>query len=303
MRRVKILKLETIYIKLILATLFLGSTFISGKILSQTFPPLTCTFLRFSVASIFLFLLLYKRIGHIPLCNFRNLSIIFLLSFIGIVVDNFFFFSGIRLIPVNRGAIILAMAPISILLFSSIIFKEQLTKFKILGILLSVAGAIIVISNGNLSSIFQGNIGMGELYILGCVLTWTVFTLLGKRILEMVSPIIVLAYASLIATCILLYPVILEGKIFLLFRWDMTIILSVIAIGVFGTAFAYNWYYEGVSKIGPSLSGAFMNLVPIFGAVLSTIIFKEEVTAPFIFGAIFVFGGVYVTNLTRTKKM
>lgn len=298
---VKIFKLETIYLKLILATFFLGSTFISGKILSQIFPPLTCAFLRFSVATIFLFLFIYRKNGYIPSCNFKNLIIIFLLSLIGIVGDNFLFFSGLRIIQANRGAIIIALGPISILLFSSIIFKEQLTRFKILGISLSVIGAVIVISKGDLSIIFQGNIGMGELYMLGCVFSWTVFTLLGKRIMEMISPVIVLAYASLIATFILLYPVILEGKIILLFRWNILIILSVLALGLLGTALAYNWYYEGINRIGPSRSGAFINLVPIFGAVLSTIIFKEEITASFVFGAFLVLAGVYLTNRIRAK--
>jgi len=117
----------------------------------------------------------------------------------------------------------------------------------------------------------------------------------------MISPVIVLAYASLIATFILLYPVILEGKIILLFRWNILIILSVLALGLLGTALAYSWYYEGINRIGPSRSGAFINLVPIFGAVLSTIIFKEEITASFVFGAFLVFGGVYLTNRIRAK--
>jgi len=302
-RKIKIFELKAVYLKLILAAFFLGSTFISGKILSQIFPPLTCAFLRFSVAAFFLFVFIYRKNGTIPLCSFRNLIVIFLLSLIGIAGDNFLFFSGLRIIQANRGAIIIALGPISILVFSSIIFKEKLTKYRLFGIFLSVIGAIIVISKGDFNKVFQGNIGMGELYMLGSVFSWTFFTLLGKRIMEMISPVVVLAYAGLMAAFILLYPVILEGQIYLLFQWNTTIILSVLALGLLGTALAYNWYYEGIKKIGPSRSGAFINLVPIFAAVLSTIIFKEEVTRSFVIGAILVFVGVYITNRIKPQKI
>ena len=70
-----------------------------------------------------------------------------------------------------------------------------------------------------------------------------------------------------------------------------------------GAKGAYNWYYEGIKKIGPSRSGAFINLVPIFAAVLSTIIFKEEVTRSFVIGAILVFVGVYITNRIKSQKI
>ena len=271
--------------------------------MSQFFQPLTCAFLRFSIATVFLFIFIYQKNGFIPSITFKNFIIIFLLSLIGIVADNFLFFSGLRLIQANRGAIIIALGPISILLFSSMLLKEQLSKFKIMGICISVIGAMIVISKGDFSVIFQGKIGMGELYMLGCVLSWTFFTLLGKRIMELLSPLVVLAYASLITTIILLYPVLLEGKIILVFQGKPLIFLSALALGLLGTAFAYNWYYEGIKKIGPSRAGAFINLVPIFAAVLSTLIFKEAITASFIFGAFMVFSGVYITNLVKGRKI
>ena len=54
---------------------------------------------------------------------------------------------------------------------------------------------------------------------------------------------------------------------------------------------------------GPACSGGFMNLVLIFGMIMSTFIFKEEVTISFVLSAFLVFGGVHLTNRLENRKV
>jgi len=94
-----------------------------------------------------------------------------------------------------------------------LIFKEKFSKYKFTGIIISLSGALIVISRGDLQVIFQGKIGRGELLILGCVACWTAFTLAGKIVVKELKPAIAISYACLAGNLILIIPAILEGEL------------------------------------------------------------------------------------------
>ncbi len=82
---------------------------------------------------------------------------------------------------------IIATNPIFISVFAALLFKESLTPGKILGLILSVSGAMTIISDGHPWILFQAGIGPGELAILGCVASWVSYSLLGKPMMRSLS--------------------------------------------------------------------------------------------------------------------
>jgi len=82
-----------------------------------------------------------------------------------------------------------------------------------MGIVVSLTGALIVISKGNLPIILREKIGIGELLILGCVVCWSAFTLAGKILVKELKPLIAISYACLAGNLILIIPAILEGEV------------------------------------------------------------------------------------------
>ncbi|GAI79656.1 unnamed protein product, partial [marine sediment metagenome] len=125
---------------------------------------------------------------------------------------------------------IVALNPSVITILSILIFKDKLTKFKFTGIILSLTGVWIVISQGNLQAILQSNIGTGELYILGCVVCWSSFTVLGKIIMKDLKPIIAITYACLAGTLILILPAYQEGALQNIMQYSAGVWLSVFAL-------------------------------------------------------------------------
>ena len=290
------LKDNITYIKLFLVSLFGGSTFIAGRIMAANLPPFTSAFLRFLLASFFLVLFVFKKYGKFPRINFSQLLLIIALGLTGVVGFNFFFFSGLKFITASRASIIISLNPAVITIFSILIFKDKLTKFKFTGIILSLIGVLIVISQGNLQVILQSNIGTGELFILGCVLCWSSFTVLGKIIMKDLKPIIAVAYACLAGTLILILPTYREGVLQNFMQYSLEVWLSVFALGLLGAALAFTWFYEGIDKIGPSRAGIFINFVPIFATLMAVLILREKLSPSLIIGAIFVISGVCLTN-------
>jgi len=290
------LKNDTTYIKLFLGALFGGSAFVAGRIMAANLPPFTSAFLRFLLASFFLVLFVFKKYGKFPQLNFPQILLIISLGLTGIVGSNFFFFSGLKFITASRASMIISLNPSAITILSILIFKDKFTKFKFAGIILSLTGALIVISQGNLQAILQSNIGAGELFILGCVICWSSFTVLSKIIMKDLKPTIAITYACLAGTLILILPAYREGVLQNFMQYSLEVWLSVFALGFLGTVLAFTWFYEGIDKIGPSRAGIFINFVPIFATLMAILILHEKLSSSFVIGAIFVVSGVYLTN-------
>lgn len=290
------------YFKLILTAVFWGGTFIAGKIISHNIDPYSAAFLRFLIASFFLIFLTLKIEGRLPRLKPDKLFIVFLLGFTGIFSYNLFFFSGLHHIQANQASLIIASNPIFISLCSVLFFKEKLNFFKIAGLCLSVTGALIVISNGNLLNILKLGIGKGELLIFGCVISWVAYSILGKKAMNDLSPIASVCYSSIAGTVLLFFPALFKGVFLNMTSYKPMEWASLFYLGFFGTVLGFLWYYEGIKQIGPMKAGIFINFVPISAIVLSFFILKEPLTLSLMIGAILVIAGVYLTNAGRFKK-
>jgi drug/metabolite transporter (DMT)-like permease len=220
---------------------------------------------------------------------------VFLLGLTGVFCYNLFFFKGLKLIEASRAAIIIANNPIFIALFSALFFKEKLNSLKVTGILISVSGAIIVISRGNLLEILQGNLGLGEFYIFLCVISWVIFSLLGKVVMADLSPLSSVAYSSITGTVLLFLPALREGMADCVY-YSISDWWNIFYLGFFGTVLGFVWFYEGINHIGPTKAGLFINFVPISAILLAFVILGEPLTLSLLIGTLLVSTGVYLTN-------
>lgn len=288
--------LGRIYLKLVLTAVFWGGTFVAGRIVSQEAGPFSAAFLRFAVASVFLLLFVYRSHGTIPIPEAGKLFQFLLLGLTGVFSYNFLFFSGLKTIPAGRASLIVAANPVFIALFASLIFRDRLGPLKILGICTSIAGASVVIARGNPLALFQGQLGMGELYIIGCVASWVAYSLLGKPILRNVSPLLAVTYACVLGALCLLPTALHEGMTGDIGHYSASVWLCIFFLGFFASALAFIWYYEGIIAIGPSRAGAFLNVVPISAVLLAFVLLNENLDSSLVLGAGCIISGVYLTN-------
>ena len=93
-------------------------------------------------------------------------------------------------IEAGRASLIIALNPLAITIAAAIFLEEKLSSMQFGGILISLAGALFVISNGHPWSIFSGGFGIGEASILGCVASWTAYSLIGRNVLKILSSLV-----------------------------------------------------------------------------------------------------------------
>jgi len=285
-----------IYLKLILTMAIWGGTFIAGRIAVQTMGPLSVAFCRFAIASLTLLVLSYGLDGKLPRLQRRHLPWVALLGLSGVFFYSIFFFGGLQTIEAGRAALIVALNPVVIAIVASLVFREPLTRLKLAGIATSLVGATIIISKGNLTTLLSQGIGRGDLLLLGCVASWVVYTLTGKRVMRELSPLVATTYACLFGTAALLIVALHEGLVQTWMQVAPAAWVGVLYLGMLGTAAGFLWYYEGVQAIGSAKASIFINLVPVFAIAFATVLLGEPITLPLLLGGGLVVTGVYFTN-------
>lgn len=290
------------YILLVLTMLFWGGTFIAGRLLSGDTSAYSAAFLRFLIASVALFCLLRLAKEKINIPSRSELVGLFFLGATGVFCYNVFFFSGLHYISAGRAALIIASTPLVITIFALLVFKEPLSPLKVLGILLSITGAMFVISNGHPSTIFTGGFGKGELSLLGCVFSWSAYTLIGKKMLSSMSPLSSVFFSSIIGTALLFIPAIATGLFQDIPELTFNNWVELSYLGIFGTALGFSWYYGAIKKIGATQAGVFINLVPVFAVILSWLILGEAIKPSVLIGGAMILSGVSLTNFAGTRK-
>lgn len=285
----------TVYLKLTMTAVLWGGTFIAGRMIAGDVPPFTAAFLRFIWASFFLFGFLLSR-GRLTSFPSHHWRAFVMLGLTGIFAYNAFFFSGLRRIPASRASLIIASNPALIALFSAVLFKERLGAVRCAGIVLSVFGAVVVISKGHPWILWHGGVGLGDLLILGCVVSWVAYSLMGKRVMQAVSPEIAVAYSCIVGTLLLAIPASAEGVWSQLFSFSLSSWVGMFYLGFFGSFLGFRWYYEGIQAIGPARAGVFINLVPLSAVVMAVLFLGEQVEVSLIVGALAICLGVTLTN-------
>jgi drug/metabolite transporter (DMT)-like permease len=291
-----------IYLKLLLTAIFWGGTFVAGRLVTQNVGPYSIAFLRFTIASILLLLLTWRIEGKLPKLKKSQIMPVVLLGITGIFIYNIMFFKGLKIIEAGRASLIIATCPIFITICSAIFFKEKLNPIKGFGIIISVCGAIIVISKGNINRVFEGGLGLGEFYIFCCVLSWVAYSLIGKAVMKNLSPLASVSYSATIGAIALSIPAFFEGLVRNIASQSVLDWLCISYLGIFGTVIGFVWYYQGVERIGPTKAGLFINFVPISAILCAFFILREPITPSLAAGAVFVIWGGFRTHRNAKVK-
>ncbi|MGI9535815.1 MAG: DMT family transporter [Desulfocapsaceae bacterium] len=285
-----------IYLTLILTMLFWGGTFIAGRLLADSVAPTDAAFMRFVLAAAALAVLTRLIDGRLHLPPKNLLLRLLMLGFTGVFCYNICFFTGLRYIEAGRASLIIALNPMAITLGAVLLFGERLTLRQCLGLLISLLGAILVISNGKLSLLFSGGFGLGEIAIIGCVLSWSAYSLIGRSVLKSMTPLSAVFYSALFGALMLLPTTMIDGvppdpSLYSSLDW-----LNLLFLGILGTAAGFSLYYRAITKIGATRSGVFINLVPLFSIVLAWMLLNETVNISVLIGGTILMSGVYLTN-------
>jgi drug/metabolite transporter (DMT)-like permease len=284
------------YAKLVAVPAIWGGTFIAGRILALAVPAAVGALLRYAVAVIALLVAAWWLEGGLPRLSRRQVLGTVLLGITGILAYNLFFLGALARLPASRTSLIIALNPIVTIAAASLLLGERMTARRWLGVAVALAGVWIVVARGDVfGSVFRA-VGVGEVLMFGGVCSWAAYTLIGRRVLEGLTPLAATTYASLWGSAMLAAvagPDLLELRSSQL---TAPVALSVLYLGVLGTSVAFVWYYQAVQRLGAARTVIFNNLVPVFGASFGVLLLGEPLLPSMLVGGVIAVTGVMLVS-------
>lgn len=285
-----------VYAKLTACMALWGATWVSGRYVAQEMGPFPAAFLRFSSASLFLYLLSCRAEHSWPKPPRGAWGGVAFLAFTGVFLYNAMFFSGLARIPAARAAMIVACVPSAVALYSVVVLRAPTTALKVLGIALSLSGVAVILSGGDPRTLFTHGADPGDLLILGCVVAWAAYSIGGGRVVQRIPPLAAVTWSCLLGNAMLLPPALLTGLVPQALAASGLVWANLLFLGVGATGLAFLWYHDGIQALGAPRASVFINLVPVFATLLSTALLGEAVGLPLLVGGGMVLAGVVLAN-------
>jgi drug/metabolite transporter (DMT)-like permease len=285
------------YLFLVLATLCWSGNFIVGKFATlYEIPPLTLNVFRWISVWFILVPFTYKEI-------FENLPYIkknwLVISFMGVITISTFnsvVYFALNYTQVINAVLMLAAIPAATIVLSSLMKIEETNIFQLLGLVLSIIGIGSIISNGNIQKIIALDFNKGDIWMLVCVITWSLYSTLLKKNNFKFSQFTLIQLMVSVGILFLIPQFFYEKSIGLELNFNKDFYLILIYVAIFPAIAAYYFWQKGVAIIGPNRASMFIQLMPLFSAIMAIIFFEEIFELYHFVGAIFILSGIYLSN-------
>lgn len=216
------------------------------------------------------------------------------MGFFGVFLYNVCFFTGLRTVPAGRASLMASLQPSIVFLFSAAVWGERVTGWKLVGLAVSFVGALVVLSQGSPARLFEQGVHTGDLWILGTVISWVAYTLLGRTLTGRIPAGAATAYSTWFGSLLLAGLVAFDTTPFA--PWSARSWLALAFLGLGGTSLAFLLYLKGIAQIGAARTSIFINLVPVFGVLFSSLLLGETPGLATLAGGVLVIVGVRLLN-------
>ncbi len=252
---------------------------VMGRMVSELVPPMTLNLLRWVLAGLLLLPLagwvlrrdsgLWQHLGRYSLIGLLGVGCYNALQYLALHTST----------PLNV-TLVGAGIPMFTMAMGAAFFGQRAARHQVLGAMLSLTGVLLVLTRGDLGSLLLVRFVPGDLYMLLANLAWALYTWLLARTTE---PAAIRGdwAAFLLAQIVpgLGWSALLTAGEWSLapqsitWGWPLAVALAYVAIGP--AILAYRCWGLGVQRVGPNVAGLFINLMPLFAAVLSAALLGE----------------------------
>jgi len=283
------------YLLLSLANLFWSGNFIVGRAVHESMPPVALAFCRWFGGFVVVIGLAWPHLKRDWPQLWRHWPLLLLLSATGIAAFNTLVYVGLGSTTALNGLLEQSTMPVVILLCSLLLFGERPSPRQIAGIAVSLAGVVIIITQGEVRALGSLALNRGDLWIFAAVVAYSVYSALLRR-RPIVHPLSFLAATFALGTAMLLPFLLWEGAAGAAPSLGAPTVLAVLYVAIFPSVLAYFFWNRGVEIIGANRAGQFVHLMPIFGSVLAVVVLGEAFRGFHAAGAALIFAGIVLAT-------
>ncbi|NCX57992.1 MAG: DMT family transporter [Rhodobacteraceae bacterium] len=290
---------------LFLATLGWGSNTIASRLAVGEISPMLLIFFRWGFVVVILLSLYWRQmIDEWPIIRPR-LKWLLIMGGCGLSLFNaFFYIAAHSTTAVNLG-IIQSTMPGMILLGSFMFFGDRINRLQFSGLLLTLLGVGVIVTQGSLEQLMQLTFNHGDLLMIFACSFYAMYTV-GLKSRPKISGMVMLAYFSVAAFLMTIPLMIFESFIYGTVMPGVKGFAIVFYIAIVPSFLSQIFFMRGVDLIGPGSAGLYANLVPIFSAIMAVLLLSEEFALFHLAAMLLVFAGIglfeYQSRLKVSSK-
>ena len=270
--------------------------YIVGKIALRTFPPLLLASFRTTLAALFILPVYWwkRRRERVPeLWRGGEGRSVVLIALFGVALNQVLFILGLSRTSVAHSALVIAVSPVLVLLLSGFLGHELVSRWKMLGMAIAVAGVAVL----NLApSKLRGASILGDSLTFLAALTFALYTVTSKQLAARHGALTLTTFAYL-GGALMLAPVTLWlGWSFAFSATTAAGWLSVAFMAAFPSVLCYLIYSHALARIPASRVSAFSYLQPLIAGAVAVPVLGEPITSALAAGGALVLTGVCITE-------
>ena len=284
---------------LALASLFWAGNWVVGRVLRHAFDPVTLNFLRWSGAAIVLAPFAWRGALESRAAIRRSAGVLTLLALTGVALFQSLVYLGLRTTTAVNAVLLNSSAPLFMLLCSWAIERERGSRRQVAGMLISLAGILVILSRGEAASLLRLDLHAGDAWILLAMPVWGIYSVLLKRRPPEVGGMVFLFVISVIGV-LLLAPFAALEALRVPPRWPGGAAAgAVLYTSLAASVGAFICWNRGVAVVGANSAGFTLHLLPAFGTLLAIIFLGESFHAFHAAGIATILLGVVVATRAR----
>ena len=287
------------YIALLVTALLWSGNWVVGRALYEDVPPVALAFLRWVIAAIVFLPFVIRGLWAQRAVDAGEWKRLLVFSLVGITAFNALVYYGLRTTTTINGSLLNAGVPIFVIVISWAGLGDRNSWRQGAGVVVSLIGAVTIISRGDAQILLELDFGAGDLVIFFAIFLWALYSVLLRHWPSELKPLNFLA-TIMIGGVVLLLPA------FLVERWlGAEIHLNTRSVGgiaylaLFASIGAYICWNFGVRAVGAGKASLFLHLVPAFATALAMLLLGEALQPFHLAGVGLILAGIYIATASR----
>ncbi len=290
------------YLLLVLTTLFWSGNFVISRGMHAAITPISLTFWRWAVALLILSFFGLRHLLAQKEVALKHKKFIIIQGILGVAGYNNLIYMAMQTTTAINAALVTSSIPVIIVVISWIMYRERLSLRQCIGICLSLAGVLLIISQGNLSTLLELQFNRGDILVFIAAVVWASYSANLKKYPKELHPLAFQTGIVIVGLTVItpMYLAEFYGGKTLAISTDG--VLTILYVAIFASVLAFIFWNRAVSILGANIAGPFIHLMPLFSTILAVIFLGEKLTVSHLQAIPIIFSGILLTTLKIKRK-
>jgi drug/metabolite transporter (DMT)-like permease len=292
------------YLAIILTTVLWSSSLIFAKLIFAEVGPIVFVALRYTLACPFLLVVTLQHKKKQTIEDVKNnWKLLLIAGLSGPFISQILQYIGLELSTASDAILLLNLTPVFAVILAAPALKEKITIEKAVGLVLATIGAILIVMNtAPENAAFDIWRLLGAIIVIVSTFFFAINGIVGKIAIKSIDAVSITFYSTLIAVPFIWISATLLDDVTVLLTMSMQAWLVVMWVAIVNTVIAFILYYESMKHIEASLVQIMLNLIAVWGVLLSIFVLHETVTYLQIFGGVVTVLGVVIAQMAQALR-